>query len=73
VTTTRAAPEPVAVGWLGAEQLAVVPPPLPVQVQDQGDAEATLDATPTLQRPDDGMNAVVTPLALPQAPFTIAW
>jgi hypothetical protein len=68
----NAAPVPVAVFWLGAEQVTVAPPPLPAQVHDHGEAMGTGDATPALQRFVAGLNALVTPFALPQAPTVTA-
>lgn len=54
-----------------AEQLAVEPPLLPVQVQDQGPDPLTEDALPALQRfAGGGALAIDVPLAEPQTPST---
>jgi len=67
VITTLPAPEPVAVVWFGAEQLAV--PPAPAQVHVHGEPATTAEAVPALHRLAVGWNAVATPLALPQTPL----
>ena len=67
----RPVPLPVAVAALGAEQLAVVPPPEPVQLQVQGEpVVAELGAVPCVHRPVVGTKAVAAMVA--QAPLTIA-
>ena len=67
----RPVPLPVAVAALGAEQLAVVPPPEPVQLQVQGEpVVAELGAVPWVHRPVVGTKAVAAMVA--QAPLTIA-
>ena len=54
-----------------AEQLALVPPLLPWQLQDHGPAPLKIegDALPTEQSPDGGV-VVTVPLDGPQTPFT---
>jgi hypothetical protein len=69
VSPTRAVPEPAVL--LGALHDAVVPPPLPAQLQVHGLADATLVKAPALQRFAVGFKAEATPFALPQAPFTV--
>ena len=67
----RPVPLPVAVEALGAEQLAVVPPPEPVQDQVQGEpVVAELGAVPCVHRPVVGTKAVAAMVA--QAPLTAA-
>ena len=66
----RPVPLPVAVAALGAEQLAVVPPPEPVQLQVQGEPVATALAVPLVHSPVAGANADAPMLA--QAPLTAA-
>ena len=53
----------------GGEQDAVVPPPEPTHVHDQGPVPETLDGVPRLQRPDDGAAVVGMPEAEPHRPF----
>jgi hypothetical protein len=53
-----------------AEQLAVVPPLLPVQDQFHGPLPVTPEAVPTLQSPVVGALLTAVPLALPHEPFT---
>jgi len=65
---TRAVPDPAVL--FGALHDAVVPPPLPAQLQVQGLADATLLAVPALHRFAEGFRAEATPFAVPQAPFT---
>lgn len=56
---------------LVAEQLAVAPPPVPVQLQFQVEPlEVTAVAEPALQRLVDGAVDEVVPCALPQTPGT---
>ena len=52
-----------------AEQLAVVPPFDPAQLQFQGPLPVTADAVPVVQRLDDGAMVTVVPLAMPQEPL----
>ena len=68
--TARPAPLPVV--WFGAEQFAFVPPPDPLHDHVQGESAVTALAVPVVQRPAVGVKAVATPLALPQAPLTVA-
>ena len=56
-----------------AEQLALLPPLLPLQDQVQGPEPPTVDAVPLAQRFDVGFDATVVPFAEPQEPCTIAW
>src|SRR5258708_7950119 len=55
-----------------AEQLAVVPPFVPVQNQVHGPVPVTVVAVPAEQRFMAGAVATVVPFALPHAPFTTA-
>ena len=65
----RPVPLPVEVEALGAEQLAVVPPPEPVQLQVQGEpGVAEPGAVPCVHRPVVGAKAVAAMVA--QAPVT---
>ena len=66
----RAVPLPVPVAALGAEQLAGLPPPEPVQVQDQGDAALTALAVPVVHKPLTGIKALAATVA--QTPLTAA-
>lgn len=52
-----------------AEQLAVVPPPIPAQVQVHGPVPATAEAVPALHK-CVGVLLKVSPLSVPQTPFT---
>ena len=52
-----------------AEQVAVVPPLLPTQLQFQGPLPATVDAEPPLQRLLVGALARLTPFEEPHAPL----
>jgi hypothetical protein len=54
-----------------AEQLAVVPPLDPVQVQVQGPVPLIPEAVPALQRFDVGAVEKPCPFAEPQAPLTV--
>jgi hypothetical protein len=53
-----------------AEQLAVVPPLSPTQVQFQGPPPLNFEAVPALQRLADGAVVTPTPAAAPHNPFT---
>ena len=53
-----------------AEQEAVLPPLLPIQLQDHGPLPVTEDAVPELQRPVAGTVEKLPPLAEPHCPFT---
>lgn len=53
-----------------AEQLAVVPPFEPAQLQFQGPVPVTVDDVPTMQRLADGADDTVVPLANPQTALT---
>ena len=55
---------------LVAEQLAFVPPLLPIQLQLQGPVPVTAVAVPIVQKLVVGATVNVVPLLLPQAPFT---
>ena len=55
---------------MGAVQAAVVPPLLPLQLQDHGPLPLTVVAVPALQRFVDGALVTVTPLAAPHVPLT---
>jgi hypothetical protein len=55
-----------------AEQLAVVPEQIKLQVQDQGPEPVTEEAVPVLQRLADGAELTVVPSSEPQAPFAEA-
>ena len=57
--------------WMLAEQVAVVPPFNPAQLQFQGPVPVTLDAVPIVQRLDDGTMVTVVLLALPQVPLVV--
>jgi hypothetical protein len=59
----------VGVPLLYAEQLAVMPPFAPPQVQYQGPLPVGVDAVPALQRFVVEIVVSVAPLLLPQAPF----
>jgi hypothetical protein len=50
--------------------VAVVPPPDPAQVHDQGPAPETAEAVPAEHRLVVGATDTVVPLALPQVPLT---
>ena len=52
-----------------AEQVAVVPPLLPTQLQFQGPLPATVDAEPPLQRLLVGALARLAPFEEPHAPL----
>lgn len=52
-----------------AEQVAGVPPLLPVHVQPQGPEPVIVDAVPVVQKLTVGVLVNVPPLLLPQAPF----
>jgi hypothetical protein len=54
-----------------AEQLAVLPPPVPAHVQFHGPAPVIDDAVPVAHSPVVGSEVVERPLAVPQAPFSI--
>jgi hypothetical protein len=54
---------------LGAVQLAVVPPLIPVHDHVHGPVPATVVAVPVVQRPVVGVESTATPLAVPQAPL----
>ena len=69
-TSARPVPLPVAVDALGAEQLAVVPPFEPVQLQVQGEPLVTALAVPLVHSPVLGAKAVAATLA--QVPLTTA-
>jgi len=56
--------------WRLAEQVAVVPPPDPVQLQVQGPLPLRDEAVPALQKLLAGALVNVPPLELPQAPLT---
>ena len=56
--------------WMAAEQLAVVPPLVPLQIQLHGPDPVTVDAAPVKQRFVVGIDDAVMPFALPQTPFT---
>jgi hypothetical protein len=56
-----------------AEQLAVVPPLEPPQLQVHGPAPATDDAVPVEQRLAEGLDDTVVPFADPHTPLTGAW
>lgn len=53
-----------------AEQLAVIPPFDPAQVQDHGPVPLTAEAEPEAQSFDDGSVRKLFPFTEPQAPFT---
>src|SRR6185369_10418192 len=53
-----------------AVQLAVVPPPLPAQVQLQGPLPLTVEVVPALHRLAAGADKIVVPLEVPHAPLT---
>ena len=53
-----------------AEQFAVVPPPLPLQLQLKEPLPVTVDGVPVIQRLLVGMVATVIPLLVPQVPLT---
>ena len=55
---------------LVAEQVAVVPPPLPAQLHDHGPLPLTADAVPVLQRLAVGALARLPPFEAPHAPLT---
>lgn len=62
---------PFTGGGKEAEQLAVVPPLLPVQDQAKGPVPVTEGVVPVaVQRFDVGAEVTVAPFALPQTPFT---
>ena len=54
-----------------AEQVAVVPPPLPAQLHDQGPLPLTVEAVPALQRFAVGALARLPPFEDPHAPLTL--
>ena len=54
-----------------AEQVAVVPPPLPAQVHDHGPLPLTVDAVPALQRFAVGALVRLAPFEEPHAPLTL--
>lgn len=56
----------------GAEQLAVVPPLTPEQVQLKGPEPVTLEELPIVQKPVVGAVYPAVPFAVPQAPFCIS-
>ena len=57
-----------------AEQLAVVPPYWPVQLQLQGPEPVTVGGVPVVeQRLLAGALVKMPPFALPQAPFVMSW
>lgn len=61
----------VAVGAASdAEQLAVVPPLEPSQLHVHGPGPATDDTVPAEQRPAEGLEDTVVPLADPHTPLT---
>ncbi|MBC7711568.1 MAG: hypothetical protein H7203_16025 [Rhizobacter sp.] len=62
----------VTVYWCGAEQLAVVPPLLPLQLQAKKRSSAleTAVAVPAPHRLLLGATKLATPFALPHAPLT---
>jgi hypothetical protein len=60
------------VAGLLAEQLVLVPPLRPVQVQDHGPVPLIGVAVPAVQRLVVGVVETVAPFALPQAPLTAA-
>jgi hypothetical protein len=74
-TLVRSAPFDVpqlpltAAGRSGAEQLAVVPPLLPAQLQLHGPLPLTTEAIPVEHKPLAGALLAATPLAEPQAPL----
>jgi hypothetical protein len=59
-----------ALVWVGAEQLAAVPPFEPTQLQSHGPVPLTADAVPVLHRLALGAELTATSLAAPQTPFT---
>jgi len=56
--------------WMLAEQVAVVPPLLPVQLQLQGPLPVTLEVVPVVQRFAVGAIVIMVPLAVPHVPLT---
>ena len=56
---------------LVAEQVAVVPPPLPAQLHDQGPLPLTVEAAPVVQRFAVGALARLSPFEDPHAPLTL--
>ena len=55
---------------MSAEQVAVVPRPLPKQVHDHGPLPLTVDAVPELQRLAVGALVRLAPFEEPHAPVT---
>ena len=55
----------------GAEQVAVVPLPLPAQLHDHGPLPLTVDAVPVLQRLAVGALVRSAPFEEPHAPLTL--
>jgi hypothetical protein len=62
--------EPAAGADSFAEQAAVAPPLLPLQLHAHGPLPVTVDGLPVVQRPAVGEVVRATPLALPQMPVT---
>jgi hypothetical protein len=56
-----------------AEQLAVVPPLLPAQVQSHGPLPFTAEATPVEHKFLVGLTVVATPFAEPHNPLIASW
>ena len=54
-----------------AEQVAVVPPPLPAQLHDHGPLPVTVDAAPAPQRLAVGALARLSPFEEPHAPLIV--
>jgi hypothetical protein len=55
-----------------AEQVAVVPPPLPAQLHDHGPLPLIVEAVPALQRLAVGAPLSLPPFEEPHAPLTLA-
>ena len=70
--TGHAPPKVGGGGGIGAVQLALVPPPLPLQSHVQGPVPATVVAVPCEHSPATGADAVGVLLDGPHAPFKIA-